>query len=81
MDEVWLVMGSSGSYSDYCTWVDSVWDSEAGAVCRIVRDIGAELIEPDFPRDRVTWVERDPDGWAEEDRYYEIDRKPLRHGS
>lgn len=80
MAEVWMVIGDQGVYSDHSNWVESVWDTEAGAVSHIVRDLGAELVDPDHPRDRLTWVARDPDGWSYEDVYYEIDRKPLRHG-
>lgn len=81
MDEVWLVVWSSGSYSDYCTGVESVWDSDAGAISHIVRDLEAELYEPDSPHPGIKWVVRDPDGWDEEDVYYDVERKRLRHGS
>lgn len=77
MASVWMVMESSGSWSDFYESVESVWDSEAGAVSHIVRDIGATLDEDWSRRGDLTWV-LDGDGW--DPISYTVEREPVLHG-
>lgn len=73
--DVWLVVEEWGEWSDYTMRIDSAWDSEAGAVSHIVRDIGAEF---DVRwRDRLSWRLEDDGPY---DTYYSIRHMAVRHG-
>lgn len=76
MAEVWLVMSSWGEWSDYSNQVESVWDSEAGAVSHIVDDVGATLDQ--HPLAGISWVVDDEDDVYP--TYYSVERRRVRHG-
>lgn len=76
MAEVWAVVSEWGEWSDYVETYESIWDSEAGAVSHIVREIGAEL----DPRSKgePTWVGGDGDDVYP--TYYHVEHRHVRHG-
>lgn len=75
--EAWLVIEDWGEWSDHGTAVESVWDSEAGAVSHIVRDLGAEL--DDCSRTfGYTWRLADDEDIY--DTLYSVKHMAVRHG-
>lgn len=84
-NDVWLVIAEWGQWSDYGCWVESIWDTDAGAICHIMQDIGATFEDAhrssdpeNDPISRFSWIEADEEGW--DDTYYHIEHRKLHHG-
>lgn len=71
MGEVWLVWWSDDLSP--APRLDSVWDSEAGAVAHVEWELGAERVAGGD----LLWVAHDDDFDCDDE--YRVERRPLMH--
>lgn len=69
-EQVWIVVGDWGQWSDHMNWNESIWDSEEAAIEHIVQDLGGSLKD-----DNMYWVTEDEDDW--EPTFWSIEHRRV----